>query len=91
MAEGRETTTSSITGSMNAFELPEKYEFVRILGQGGFGQVLRCVKKDTKEVVAVKIPKHRTTTDIREVGHFIDFNVHSCKRVCIVRATLSIQ
>ncbi|KAK2844070.1 hypothetical protein Q5P01_010729 [Channa striata] len=36
-----------------------KYQIETILGQGGFGKVVKCVNLDTKEVMAVKIVKNR--------------------------------
>ncbi|CAK6971752.1 dual specificity tyrosine-phosphorylation-regulated kinase 4-like [Scomber scombrus] len=38
-------------------QLPENYQFLKVLGQGSFGKVLQCLKKDTQDIVAVKIPK----------------------------------
>nr|XP_033472900.1 homeodomain-interacting protein kinase 1-like [Epinephelus lanceolatus] len=48
---------SSPCPSYDAFHLPSKYTFLKVLGEGSFGTVLKCWKKDTKETVAVKIPK----------------------------------
>ncbi|KAK2844071.1 hypothetical protein Q5P01_010730 [Channa striata] len=36
-----------------------KYQIETILGQGGFGKVVKCVNLDTKEVMAVKIVRNR--------------------------------
>ncbi|CAK6977833.1 dual specificity tyrosine-phosphorylation-regulated kinase 4-like [Scomber scombrus] len=38
-------------------QLPENYQFLKVLGEGAFGKVLQCLKKDTQDIVAVKIPK----------------------------------
>ncbi|XP_043935405.1 homeodomain-interacting protein kinase 2-like [Protopterus annectens] len=35
-----------------------KYEILQVLGSGAFGQVVKCMKQDTSEVVAVKILKN---------------------------------
>lgn len=35
--------------------LSNAYEVLEFLGRGTFGQVVRCLKKGTSEVVAVKI------------------------------------
>ncbi|KAL7384837.1 hypothetical protein ABVT39_009822 [Epinephelus coioides] len=48
---------SSPRPSYDAFHLPSKYTFLKFLGEGSFGTVLKCWKKDAKETVAVKIPK----------------------------------
>ncbi|KAL7371170.1 hypothetical protein ABVT39_020898 [Epinephelus coioides] len=49
--------SSSPRPSHDLFHLPSNYTFLKVLGEGGFGTVLKCWKKDTKETVAVKIPK----------------------------------
>ncbi|XP_035508669.1 homeodomain-interacting protein kinase 1-like [Morone saxatilis] len=41
----------------HSYPLPSEYKFLRVLGEGGFGEVLKCWKKDTKQNVALKIPK----------------------------------
>ena len=62
---------SPSTRDDNPYELPGQYEFLKVLGEGGFGSVLRCLKKDTQETVAIKIPIY---TDVRkEVGHCLMF------------------
>lgn len=54
----------------NMYELPRNYQLLAVLGKGGFGDVLKCIKQDTKEIVAVKMPQHDCTlTD--EVFYFI--------------------
>lgn len=40
----------------------------KYLGEGGFGTVWKCWKRDTKEFVAVKVLKHNHNA-IKEVGH----------------------
>ncbi|XP_042368583.1 homeodomain-interacting protein kinase 2-like [Plectropomus leopardus] len=37
--------------------LPSNYKMLTSLGSGGFGEVVKCLKRDTKEIVAVKIPQ----------------------------------
>ncbi|XP_028458325.1 homeodomain-interacting protein kinase 1-like isoform X2 [Perca flavescens] len=41
----------------DTLQLPRQYEFLQDLGEGGFGKVVKCWNKDTKQTVAVKIPK----------------------------------
>ncbi|XP_031136281.1 homeodomain-interacting protein kinase 1-like [Sander lucioperca] len=41
----------------DALQLPRQYEFLQDLGEGGFGKVVKCWNKDTKQTVAVEIPK----------------------------------
>lgn len=50
--------------------IPGNYEVLKVLGQGCFGQVFKCHKKDTKETVAVKVLKrnHAENDKIREVS-----------------------
>ncbi|GAA6221704.1 homeodomain-interacting protein kinase 2-like isoform X1 [Lates japonicus] len=40
-----------------ALLFPRNYKVVQFLGRGGFGEVFKCAKLDTKEIVAVKIPQ----------------------------------
>uniref|UniRef100_A0A3Q3G9A2 Protein kinase domain-containing protein n=1 Tax=Labrus bergylta TaxID=56723 RepID=A0A3Q3G9A2_9LABR len=35
------------------------YLFLEVVGEGGFGEVLRCVNKETGNVVAIKMPKFK--------------------------------
>ncbi|XP_032377338.1 homeodomain-interacting protein kinase 1 [Etheostoma spectabile] len=46
------------------------YEILKVLGQGCYGQVVKCFKRDTKETVAVKVLKQRYSLykDKREVS-----------------------
>lgn len=37
---------------------PEQFKILRVMGEGTFGEVRKCLKKDTKEIVAAKIPKN---------------------------------
>eukprot|EP00064_Thunnus_orientalis_P000808 superscaffoldBa00000047_g809 len=50
--------TSSSACDKSPSQLPRKYKFLKVLGEGSFGKVLKCLKKDTKDIVAVNIPKH---------------------------------
>ncbi|XP_036945387.1 homeodomain-interacting protein kinase 1-like [Acanthopagrus latus] len=38
------------------YELPSKYKFLKVLGEGVFGTVLKCLDKETSETVAIKFP-----------------------------------
>lgn len=42
--------------------IPETYKFIELAGEGGFGQVVKCQRKDTNEVVAVKLPYFQQRT-----------------------------
>ena len=47
--------------------LPRQYQYMTVLGEGAYGMVMKCVKKDTKDVVAVKIPRrfdHNTSLEV---------------------------
>ncbi|XP_044231531.1 homeodomain-interacting protein kinase 1-like isoform X2 [Thunnus albacares] len=86
MAERILTTISSITRNKDPFELPGKYKFLRVLGQGGFGLVLKCLKKDTKDIVAVKLPKHdHNDSDIREFSMLQNLMHHNLDKCNIVK------
>lgn len=49
------------------------YKMQTVLGNGCYGYVIKCVKCETKEVVAVKILKKRgeNPSKIKEVSHYI--------------------
>ena len=32
----------------------DKYQIVKKLGEGAYGRVMKCVNKDTRELVAIK-------------------------------------
>ncbi|KAL7390750.1 hypothetical protein ABVT39_027026 [Epinephelus coioides] len=53
---GAISSTSDFTLDPDLF--PSNYELLQSLGEGGFGQVVQCFKKDTNETVAVKIMKY---------------------------------
>ena len=76
-----ESTSSS---EMNPVQLPSEYEVLKVLGEGCFGKVLKCWKKDTEQTVAVKIPKFFDQDTINEVGG-VDFVLYGSTRYCIVR------
>jgi dual specificity protein kinase YAK1 len=42
------------------FALRNRYLILDVLGQGTFGQVVKCQNLKTQEVVAVKVVKNRT-------------------------------
>ncbi|XP_059188389.1 uncharacterized protein LOC131971106 [Centropristis striata] len=44
------------SSARDANELPTDFKFMKLLGAGSFGKVVRCLKKDTNQTVAVKIP-----------------------------------
>ncbi|XP_032374019.1 homeodomain-interacting protein kinase 1-like [Etheostoma spectabile] len=53
-------TPTSISPDSNLeelYSLPRKYEVLKLLGQGNFGAVLKCLDQDTKKTVAIKVAK----------------------------------
>lgn len=66
---------------MKPFQLSSGYEVLKVLGEGYFGQVLNCWKKDIKQAVAVKINKLFDKDFIYEVED-LDFDDHGRKRHC---------
>lgn len=48
--------------------IPRSYEFLEILGEGGFGKVVKCVKRGTEQTVAIKIANNYDNLR-QEVGH----------------------
>uniref|UniRef100_A0AAV2M4V8 Protein kinase domain-containing protein n=1 Tax=Knipowitschia caucasica TaxID=637954 RepID=A0AAV2M4V8_KNICA len=47
--------------------IPEKYQFVKRLTRGGYGQVVLCFVRDSQEEVAIKVPYFKQNTD-REIA-----------------------
>ena len=58
--------------------LAYRYEIYQILGQGSFGQVVRCLDHYTKEFVALKLIRnkkrfhHQATVEARILKHLVD-------------------
>ncbi|XP_030280731.1 homeodomain-interacting protein kinase 1-like [Sparus aurata] len=66
---GSSVSNESMSSSeMNPVQLPSGYEFQEVLGEGCFGEVLKCWKKDIKQTVAVKIPKFFDEDTVNEVS-----------------------
>ncbi|XP_030283410.1 homeodomain-interacting protein kinase 2-like isoform X2 [Sparus aurata] len=59
---------STSSSEMNPVQLPRGYEVLKVLGEGYFGKVLKCWKKDIKQTVAVKIPKCFENDTVNEVS-----------------------
>ncbi|XP_070710410.1 uncharacterized protein [Pempheris klunzingeri] len=49
------------------YHFPKNYRPLSLLGQGGFGAVFKCIKVDSQETVAVKVP-HRRFSCKKEVA-----------------------
>ncbi|XP_026209100.1 homeodomain-interacting protein kinase 2-like isoform X2 [Anabas testudineus] len=62
---------------------PSNYKLVKCVGQGGFGEVLKCIKKDTNETVAVKVPKygHSFNNEFNLLNFFMWHNLDKCNIV----------
>ncbi|XP_030278368.1 ERI1 exoribonuclease 2 isoform X3 [Sparus aurata] len=48
-------------------ELPSDYKFLKVLGEGVFGKVLKCVNQETREIVAIKMPKSLDNSTENEI------------------------
>ncbi|XP_030280905.1 homeodomain-interacting protein kinase 2-like isoform X2 [Sparus aurata] len=48
-------------------ELPSEYKFLKVLGEGSFGKVVRCLNKETNETVAIKFPKYLDEDTMNEI------------------------
>ncbi|XP_030277579.1 homeodomain-interacting protein kinase 2-like isoform X2 [Sparus aurata] len=62
----------------NPYGIPAKYKIWEVVGEGCFGKVVRCLDKETKETVAIKIPKHLDNSSKKEVAmlkRFRDLNL----------------
>lgn len=58
-------------------QLPKNYELLEVLGAGAFGEVLKCIKRDTNEIVAVKVPHPKCNMDSDVCKCIQLFSVHS--------------
>ncbi|XP_047426423.1 homeodomain-interacting protein kinase 1-like [Mugil cephalus] len=79
-------SSSSANGDdSNHFPIPENYEFLQILGEGGFGKVIKCVKRETNQTVAVKINKlsksYCTPKEAHILETLMEHNLDSCNIV----------
>lgn len=52
------------------YSLNNQYEVLEFLGRGTFGQVVKCWKKGTNEIVAIKILKNHPSY-ARQVSHYL--------------------
>ncbi|XP_018558048.2 homeodomain-interacting protein kinase 1 [Lates calcarifer] len=57
-----DTSSSSSSSSpegpyRHQIPIPRTYKFIKVLGEGGFGTVVKCVKLSTGETRAIKIPR----------------------------------
>ena len=59
-------------------ELPSEYKFLKFLGEGVFGKVLKCVNQETHEIVAIKMPKSldNSTENEVEILHILQSKLH---------------
>lgn len=72
---------------MDEFKLSsEQFELLSVIGSGGFGTVMSCLKKDTEEIMAAKIC-YKDECASQEVGHFVDLDVYLID--CMIRSTVS--
>ncbi|XP_044063989.1 uncharacterized protein LOC122881624 isoform X5 [Siniperca chuatsi] len=65
--ENTNTSMDILTSSSSSFPepcrrhwlpIPRSYKFLKILGEGGFGKVVKCVKRGSEHTVAIKIGKN---------------------------------
>lgn len=66
---------------MIASEVPSKYEFLEVLEESFFGKVVKCGKRDTDQIVAVKISKFFDKCSCEKVRSFVDFDHHIFKKI----------
>ena len=69
----------------NPYGIPAKYKIREVVGEGCFGKVVRCLDKETKQTVAIKIPKQLDNSSKKEVGNFVYFEDYSLKKFCIIK------
>lgn len=56
---------------------PEQFKILRVVGEGTFGEVRKCLKRDTKEIMAAKLPKNLASAK-NEVRRFSIKNRNTC-------------
>ncbi|XP_071322644.1 homeodomain-interacting protein kinase 1-like isoform X5 [Trachinotus anak] len=56
-SSGSTSSSSPETPPQYRLQIPRSYKFLQVLGEGGFGTVVKCAKRSTEEIVAIKIPK----------------------------------
>lgn len=56
---------------------PDQFKILRVVGEGTFGEVRKCLKRDTKEIMAAKLPKNIASAK-NEVRHFSIKNGNTC-------------
>ncbi|XP_059196131.1 homeodomain-interacting protein kinase 2-like [Centropristis striata] len=54
---GNKASSTAANELQELYPLPERYEHLKVLGEGTYGVVLKCLDRDTKETVAIKIAK----------------------------------
>lgn len=64
--------------------LRNRYLILDVLGQGTFGQVVKCQNMKTQEVVAVKVIKNRTAYFNQSMMEVSVLDLVSCCRAIIV-------
>lgn len=68
------TSSSSLPDSSHHVHIANDFKVLQCLGEGGFGIVVKCLKQDTGEIVALKVPV--PDEDLRrEVNHTVDFEL----------------
>ncbi|XP_051265093.1 homeodomain-interacting protein kinase 2-like [Dicentrarchus labrax] len=65
------------------YPLPSNYKLVSFLGEGGFGDAIKCVKKDTNETVAVKVPHYGCSfkAELTLLNFLMEKNLDKCNIV----------
>lgn len=56
---------------------PDQFKILRVVGEGTFGEVRKCLKRDTKEIMAAKLPKNIASAK-NEVRHFSIKDGNTC-------------
>lgn len=65
-------TSVSLAVALNDELSAVRYFVKELLGQGTFGQVVRCIRQDVQEAVAVKVIKNQTAF-YHQVGQLKNF------------------
>lgn len=70
--------------------LPNRYDFVQVLCQGAFGQVVKAIDKKTNQIVAIKLQRFKNGTSMfeKEIENLKKISNECDNLVCIIDSGL---
>ncbi|XP_030269481.1 dual specificity tyrosine-phosphorylation-regulated kinase 1B-like isoform X2 [Sparus aurata] len=67
------------------FVIPEKYNYIRQSGEGGFSVVVNCINRETFKIVSIKIPKGWNLSSENEIEILETIMYHNLDKCNIVK------